>query len=177
MAVRRIERGSTKTVYLAGLLTGLAVLTRTAGICLVLAGCITLATKRRFALAFRFALICMIFVLAWAWWVQTHIGLEQSSEVYYSAQPYRSWNVLFNYFWPEKLAILSQNALVMLSSPLALLQMNSALFASLLIGTLILVGFLRSTLRGFNVIHIFVCLYASMLAVLPDGQIARARYA
>ena len=46
----------------------------------------------------------------WIWWTARHAS-EPIVDPFYSASNYASWNIVFNYAWPDKLAVLEVNSL------------------------------------------------------------------
>ena len=111
-------RASRWLCALAGALSGAALLTRAAGVAVVAAGLGWLLSRRRWSDAVAFAVVAGAVVAPWALWVATQN--QSVSGSYYSASPYGSWNILFNYSWPEKFHVLIGNAVYSAMAPAAL---------------------------------------------------------
>jgi hypothetical protein len=107
---------------LAGLLAGACFLTRTAGIAVVFGGFAWLFVNRRRAGAIAFGVAAAALVFPWIGWVLSNAGADADS--YYSAANYRSWNVVFHYAWPEKLAVVAKNGVYSIFAPVGLWGIN-----------------------------------------------------
>ena len=103
---------------LAGLLSGASLLTRAAGVAVVAAGLAWLLWKRRWRDAAVFALVAGTVVAPWGLWVASHN--HAVADLYYSAAPYGSWNIVFSYSWPAKWHVLIGNFVFSALAPAAL---------------------------------------------------------
>ena len=115
--VREESAPAGQVCALAGLLAGACFLTRTAGIAVVFGGFAWLFVNRRRADAIAFGVAAAALVIPWIGWVLSNAGADADS--YYSAANYGSWNVVFHYAWPEKLAVVAKNAVHSIFAPLA----------------------------------------------------------
>jgi hypothetical protein len=100
---------STRRALAAGALMGAAVLTRTAGVAPAAAGLLVLTMRRQWAASVRYGLALMVVALPWFVWSGMH-ATDGIVDPFYSGANYRTWNVVFNYAWADKLAILGVNA-------------------------------------------------------------------
>jgi hypothetical protein len=94
----------------AGALMGAALLSRTAAIAPAAAGLIVLVAKRKWRAAMQYAVSVLIVALPWIWWSMRHAS-DPIVDPFYSASNYASWNIVFNYAWRDKLAVLVVNML------------------------------------------------------------------
>jgi hypothetical protein len=102
---------------LAGLLAGASLLTRTAGVAVVVAAFAWLVARRRWKDAAAFGAAAATLMLPWVWWVATQ---TQAADPYHSASVYGSqgsWNIVFSYTWREKVGVLWMNSLYAASTP------------------------------------------------------------
>ena len=107
--------GSRRLCALAGLLSGASLLTRAAGVAVVVAGLAWLLSRRRWSNAVAFAIAAGAVLAPWGLWVVTQnhaVGAE-----YYSASNYGSWNIVFNYSGAEKLNVLIGNVFFSAATP------------------------------------------------------------
>ena len=111
LVLTELERGGKDDRVLglcAGLLVGASLLTRTAGAPAGVAAGLAFMLQRRWMTGFLFATGLMLFAAPWWLWVSRY-GSEPILDPFYSAASYQSWNLVFNYAWPEKLAVLGFN--------------------------------------------------------------------
>lgn len=99
---------------MAGVLCGAAMLTRSAGVALVVAGAASLLAVRRWRAAGGFLVGCVGMVGPWYAWVNLQ---SVSVDAYYTASNYGSWNVVASYSVPEKLTVIATNALLAAIAP------------------------------------------------------------
>lgn len=144
----------------AGILAGLATLTRTGGIALIVACILTLASRRRFRGAALFAGFAMLIAAPWFGWSLAHFSYDTARvplEIFTSLAA------------SEKLVVLFQNFLSLLASPFSLLAgFNNPYFV---IGTLVLLA--RSLwVRRQLVPDLFVAFYSIFLLfwISPPAQ-------
>ena len=85
-----------KAVFWAGLLAGLAFLTRTTGYAVIGAGLVALLAQRRWKHAALFGAIAVPFVAGWVLWQHAHAAAATGNPIddYYTAQNYTDWNLL-----------------------------------------------------------------------------------
>ena len=94
----------------AGALMGAALLSRTAAIAPAAAGLIVLAAKRKWRPGVEYGISLLIVAAPWIFWSARHVS-DPIVDPFYSASNYGSWNIVFNYGWRDKLAVLGVNTL------------------------------------------------------------------
>jgi hypothetical protein len=136
---------------LAGFFAGLATLTQTAGVALIVACILTLVARRRLRSAAIFTAVAMVMAAPWFGWSLAHLGEDAN---------YIASNILTGLAANEKLVVLSRNALSLLGSPFSLLLG----FANILfvIGTIVILIFCLIVRRQL-VPDLFVALYCVVL--------------
>jgi hypothetical protein len=139
--------------FLAGALAGLATLTRTGGVGLIVACILTLVARRRFRGAVLFAAVAMGMTAPWFGWSLAHLSRGLSGE---------SLDIFTSLAANEKLVVIFRNFLAVLASPLSLpAGFRSPYFVA---GTLVLLA--RGLwVRRQLVPDLFVALYALSLLV------------
>ena len=138
---------------LAGGIAGLATLTRTGGIGLIVACILTLAVRRRFRGAIVFAAIAMLITAPWFGWSLAHYSRGVSHE---------SLEIFTSLAANEKLVVLFQNFVSLLASPYSLLTGFGSVY--FIIGTLFLLA--RGLwIRRQLVPDLFVVLFSLSLLV------------
>jgi len=164
LVLRRDETGGSekgREWLLAGVLAGLACLTRTAGVCAVATGAIYFLRQRRFSRAAGFLAIALAVCAPWLWWLLTQHPPD--TDAYYSAANYGSWNVLSNHFpLTHKITIVLVNALLLLRSPFSIAGMRWPGWPEILAGLTFLAAGLR-WIRRWNVADIFLSIYVAMM--------------
>jgi hypothetical protein len=143
-------------VALAGLLAGLATLTRTAGVPLIAACILTLAARARLRAALVFAGTAMVVVAPWFGWSMAHAVRD----AYYGSSNYAASNIITGLAANEKAQVLGRNMLLMLVAPFSLLTNIRNMFSAA--GTLFVFGWSLFVRRQF-VPDMFVALYCLML--------------
>ena len=143
-------------VALAGLLAGLATLTRSAGVPLIAACILTLAARGRLRAALIFAATAMVIVAPWFGWSMAHAARD----AYYGSGNYAASNILTGLAANEKAMVLGRNVLLVLAAPYSLLTGMSNMFA--VAGTLFVFGWSLFVRRQF-VPDLFVAFYCLML--------------
>jgi len=108
----RIEKNAERPydAIAAGVIMGAAFLTRTAAIAPAAAGLLVLAVRKKWRALGCYAVSLAIVAAPWIVWNALHAS-DPIVDPFYSASNYASWNIVFNYAWPEKLAILVVNSL------------------------------------------------------------------
>jgi len=143
---------------LAGIFAGLATLTRTAGVALIVACILTLVVRRRFRGAAIFTALAMAMVAPWFGWSLAH--LTRASDIFTSLAA------------NEKLVVLSRNLLSLLASPFSLLTgLRTVYFVVATVVILLWCLYVRRQL----VPDLFVALYCIVLLCWispPDRYVA-----
>jgi hypothetical protein len=162
LLLRKIEQGRAGLLSEcgAGALAGLAILTRTAGLPLVLAGAVVLLWKRGWKSAARFTSVWAVLYLPWVIWVTTH-HISRFTDAYYSAQNYGGWNIVFNFTWAQKCTIALGNIFVLWQAPLSVLGVITPI--AIVGGALAVYGFARHCKRELGSIHLFLALYIALI--------------
>ena len=142
--------------WTAGALAGLATLTRTAGVPLIVACILTLAIRRRFAGALKFCATAMLLAAPWFGWSIARAPRDP----YYGAGNYVSLNILTSLPANEKLIVFARNFLWLWISPTELLTGFTSIYA--LIATLLIFGWCLYVRRQL-LPDLFVGLYCLML--------------
>jgi hypothetical protein len=155
--------GGKAGLYAASVLASGAFLTRTIGFTLILAVAIALLRRRGWRDALQFGLLCLLICLPWLWWQASHNEPRQLVDAYYTAQNYRSWNLLFNFTWKQKLWVLFMNGLLVALSPVRLAGLPILLSLALPLSGFIGLGFIQHLLRRPSVIHLFLILYLAVV--------------
>ncbi len=135
--------------FSAGVLAGLATLTRIAGVPLIVACILTLVVRRRFGSAMIFAGVATIMVAPWFGWALAH-----------PANNYRASNILTALPASEKLIVIGHNLVSLIASPFSLLTGLSNVLA---IGITILVFGWSLFVRRQLMPDLFVALYCLVL--------------
>lgn len=143
-------------VVAAGLLAGLATLTRSAGVPLIVACILTLAARRRLREALIFAVTSMLVVSPWFGWSLAHA----TQDAYYGSGNYTASNILTGLAVNEKAMVLSRNLLFLFAAPYSLLNGIINLFS--VVTTAFIYGWSLFVRRQF-VPDLFVLLYCLML--------------
>jgi multisubunit Na+/H+ antiporter MnhG subunit len=139
--------------FLAGGIAGLATLTRTGGIGLIVACIVTLAVRRRFRGAVVFTAIAMLITAPWFGWTLAHFSRGVSHE---------SLEIFTSLAANEKLVVVFQNFGSLLASPFSLLAGFGNVY--FIVGTLFLLG--RALwIRRQLVPDLFVVLFSLSLLV------------
>ena len=94
----------------AGAIMGAAFLTRTAAIAPAAAGLLVLAAKGKWRAVVQYSVGLLTLAVPWIWWTARHAS-DPIVDPFYSASNYASWNIVFNYAWLDKLAVLEVNSL------------------------------------------------------------------
>ena len=170
LMLRRIERRSASALYVcaAGLVIGLTLLTRAAGLALLAAGILVLVRKRSFRRAILLALVAAMLYAPWIWWTGAHPYSGRRMETYYTSENYRAWNVVFSFTPSEKLAVVGGNLIHLAGSPLILLGLPYALWPVLLVpaGLALGYGLFRALAGGRStVIPVFLICYCGLLVL------------
>lgn len=142
--------------WTAGVLAGLATLTRSAGAPLIVACILTLAIRKRFACALKFCATAMLLAAPWFGWSLARAPRDP----YYGAGNYVSLNILTSLPANEKLIVVARNLLSLLASPAELLTGFTGVYA--LIATLLIFGWCLYIRRQL-LPDLFVGLYCLML--------------
>ena len=108
----RIEHNTERRydAIVAGAIMGAAFLARTAAIAAAMGGLLVLASRKRWRAAAQYSASVLIVAAPWIWWTARHAS-DPIVDPFYSASNYASWNIVFNYAWADKLAVLVVNTL------------------------------------------------------------------
>ena len=107
--------------YAAGAFAGLATLTLTAGVTLIVACILTLAVRRRFRSAIRFTGVAMLLAAPWFGWSLSRAPHLVSRSIYLGAARDVSSNIVTGLPANEKVVVLTHNMGLLFSSPIAVL--------------------------------------------------------
>jgi len=118
-----------ESIWLAGLLAGLATLTRSAGVSLIAACMLTLVARRRLRPALIFAGTAMLVVSPWFGWSFAHAAGHASGAAYYGSGNYAASNILTGLAANEKAQVLFRNVLYLLAAPWSLLTGMANMFS------------------------------------------------
>lgn len=136
------QSNSSKMACVAGVCAGLAFLTRTIGISLLVGIPAALIFQRCFRNFCCFLLASLPVACTWPLWTLIHRTAADLITSDYTSASYQSWNIIFNYSVHEKLRVLQANILAVVLSPVELLgfplPLWMAIVASLLLLALIL---------------------------------------
>jgi hypothetical protein len=147
-------------VFLAGLLAGLATLTRTAGLPLIAACALTLIVRARFRRAVIFTAAAILIVAPWFGWSMA----QNARHAYYSAGNYASSSILTSLALSEKAAVLATNVLFLFSAPFGLLTGINDIYAASFTFSLLIICLWK---RRQTLPDIFLLLYCAMLLLWP----------
>jgi len=152
---------------LAGVCAGLATLTVTAGVALIVACILTLVVRRRFSGALILAAVAMAISAPWFGWSIAHV-IHDGNQAGYAAS-----NILTGLAANEKLIVLSRNLLSLLASPISLLTGLSGVFS--VIGTIVILIWCFFVRRQL-VPDLFVVLYglALLCRISPPERLVAA---
>ena len=141
----------------AGILAGLATLTRSAGVALVIACVIVFAARRRFRSAIVFAAAAMVLIAPWFGWSLAHVG----GDTYYtSASNYASFNILTALPASDKVVVFTHNLVSLIAGPFSLLTGITSMYA--LVATVLVMSYCLFRRRQL-VPDLFVGIYCLML--------------
>jgi hypothetical protein len=142
----------------AGALAGLATITRSAGMPLIVAVVLVLLARRRLRNAALFTAAAAAIVTPWVGWSLAH----PSNHPYYSGASYGATNILTSLPLNEKLAVFGTNILFLLGTPFTLLSGTGNIYAALV--TLVL--FTWALIRRRQLVpDLFLAIYCAMLLV------------
>jgi hypothetical protein len=151
-------------MFLAGVLAGLALLTRTAGLPLIAACALTLIVRGRFRRAVVFTATAVVLAGPWFAWALVHAP----ADAYYGGGNYAASSVLSHLAASEKATVIGSNVLFLLSGPYALLGGVTDLYASLLTFCLLVWCLWK---RRQVVPDLFLMLYCGMLLLWPGPPV------
>ena len=168
------ETPQTRTLLFASAVTATAILTRTAGLPLLLAGALTFLFRRRVVQAFVYLLTTGIALLPWLFWASHSHPAPNSVESYYSGGVYGSWSLVGNFTWHQRVTVVLENFYYMLVSPGYFVagfarpagwEAVPWILLVLLLGFFSLYGFLLYVSWGITPLNLFVLCYAALLLV------------
>jgi hypothetical protein len=140
----------------AGALTGLAIVTRSAGLPLAAATVLVLIAHRRLRRATVFTAAVLAFAAPWFGWALAHA----SDHPYYGSAAYSSTSILTSLHAGEKLTVLAMNILFLLGTPFTLLSGAGNIYAALITFILYTWALIR---RRQLIPDLFLGLYCAML--------------
>jgi hypothetical protein len=94
----------------AGAIMGAAFLTRIAAIAPAAAGLLVLTARGKSRAAVQYGVSLLSVAAPWIWWSARHAS-DPVVDPFYSGSNYGSWNIVFNFAWLDKLAVLEVNTL------------------------------------------------------------------
>jgi 4-amino-4-deoxy-L-arabinose transferase-like glycosyltransferase len=141
---------------LAGILAGLATLTRSAGVPLIAACILTLVVRRRFRSAVVLAAVATVMVAPWFGWSLAHV----TRDAYHTGSNVVISNILTGLPANEKLVVFTRNLLSLFAGPFSLLTGMSNTIS--IIGTILVLVWCLFVRRQL-VPDLFVTLYCVML--------------
>jgi 4-amino-4-deoxy-L-arabinose transferase-like glycosyltransferase len=147
-------------IFLAGLLAGLATITRTAGLPLIAACALTLIIRARFVRAVTFTATAILIVAPWLAWSMA----QNVHDAYYSGGNYASSSILTSLALSEKAAVLATNVLFLFSGPFSLLTGINDIYAASFTFSLLVLCLWK---RRQTLPDIFLLLYCLMLLLWP----------
>lgn len=140
----------------AGAVAGLATLTRSAGLPLVVVSVIVLISRRRLRGAALFTAGAAALIAPWTGWAMAHA----SNHPYYGAAAYASTSILTSLKPSEKAAVLGLNTLYLWNAPALLLTGAGNIYAALATFALYIVALVR---RRHLLPDLFLLVYGAML--------------
>ncbi len=144
VAAERSEEDQSKHwVWMAGVLSALAFLTRTLGISLFIGIPLAFAIQRRFGAVWRFLVSGAVLAGGWPIWVRLHAGAADPKQLYYSWANYSSSNILMNYDVADKLRILTYNLIFFIASPATLFNLPAPIWFTPLLSILFFAVFVK----------------------------------
>jgi hypothetical protein len=167
LLLRRCEEGPDdgRRLFWSAALAAGAVLTRTIGVCLVLAGVLALFGRRRFLRGLMFLAYSAAMTAPWFVWVYLQRGSGSTGAGYYTLANYTNWNIVLNYDWAQKATVLFVNALHLLLTlawPLGFAS-PPPLWTLLLLGLLLMVGIVSYPLKQASSLLLYYILYLGVV--------------
>ncbi len=157
------DGGSARLAFVSGALAGLAFLTRSIGVAILIAPALAFVIQKRIGPAVRFCVTGALIGSVWPIWARLHWTAPNPAQVYYSAMNYASGNIVFALTWPEKLRVLVANCLLAVGSPLTLFQLHLA-GVWLLTLSLIFIAFALYFGR-VSAVYLFVVVYTGIAVI------------
>ena len=166
----RLDRVTLAKTTLAAAIAAAAILTRTAGLPLILAGAGVFLARKKIGAALVYAIATGVFISPWWIWSAHHKLAPGSLEAYYSGTNYAEWNLIANFSWGDKLRVIATNAANGIISPGGLMGFPFTAFGFLLclvLAGLVLYGFVVDLRKGITALNLFALLYEAMLLLWP----------
>jgi hypothetical protein len=160
--VSRADRPTWSSVLLASALAAAAILTRTAGLPLILAGAGALIIRKKIGSAVAFvSSVCAAIAPSWLWSMK-HLPAPGSFEAYYSGLNYIDSTLT----WSQRLGVIGTNVAIAIISPGGLMGFFASslgLLLSMALAAIVLYGFVLDLKKGITSLNLFVLLYEGML--------------
>jgi hypothetical protein len=138
----------------AGALAGLATITRSAGMPLLVATFLILVVRQRFRGAILYTAAATLIVAPWLGWALAHA----SHDPYYSGASYASTSILTSLGANEKATVLAMNALFLMGTPFTLLSGAGNIYAALMTFGLYVWSLIRRRQLAPDLFLVFYCL-------------------
>lgn len=162
LAATAVEDGA--SVWLAlvsGALAGLALLTRSIGISILLAPALAFILQKRMGAALRFGVAGGSIGGLWPLWTRLHQTAADPTQLYYSSVAYLTWNIVLAHTWPEKIRVFTVNILMAAASPVTLLELRPAGLWTFL--ALVMFVVFAGRFGRIRATHLFVLAYTGIV--------------
>ncbi len=158
-------------VTLASAIAAAAILTRTAGLPLLVAGSGAFIWRRKFKESAVFLMVVIALVSPWWIWSSRHGGaIENSVNAYYGGSISANLGLLSSFSWSQRLSVLGTNIAGALISPGGLMGFIPTTFGFLLclaLAALVIYGFVLDVRDGITALNLFIFFYEGMLLLWP----------
>jgi hypothetical protein len=160
------DRVAWPKVALAAALAAVAILTRTAGLPLILGGAGAFIARKKIRPAIGFASIVCALISPWFIWTSRHLPAKGSFEAYYSGYGYLHNLLVPSFTWSQKLDVIGVNIATSTISPGALMGVPASglgLLLCLALFAFIVYGFVLDLRKGITSLNLFVLFYEGMM--------------
>jgi hypothetical protein len=157
-------------VLLASALAACAILTRTAGLPLILAGSGVFLARKKISAAVAYFFIVAALVSPWWIWSSRHGKVQASVDAYYGGSIYANLSLLSAFAWSQRLHVMAINIANAIISPGALMGVSLTSLGFLLcliLAAFALYGFVLDLRNGITSLNLCVLLYEGMLLLWP----------
>ena len=177
------EKGTIGAGIAVGVVIGLAFLTRSSGIALLIASAFYFVIRGQWKRVLVPAAVASLFVLSWMSWSYFNPSTAEGVNAVYYSNYFRSYSTVYGYLEAmndaSKIAtilnVLGTNVLLLIigSIPLSCLGLRydlpQSLLVSLVLITIILIaaGFIRQARRRIRLLHIYLSVYLGIYLVSP----------